>query len=227
MKNIIFDFDGTLADTSEGIYAAFTLACELNDLEKPNKKVFKKYIGPPMNKMFPIIFPGLSAETKLKFIRNFRILYDEYLYEKVSWYIGVKKTLRTVYSNKSYKLSIITNKPTQCTNKLLKISNLDKLFEMIIGIDYLKEYNMGDNNLFKSKSEAIRFFIDEKGINSKDCIYIGDTIKDKLASEANNVSFIAATYGFYNWKDKEIPKLNISSFEDLLIKNYLNKSVIV
>ena len=44
IRNYIFDFDGTLADSSIGIYEAFSSSCLENDLEPPDIKTFKKHI---------------------------------------------------------------------------------------------------------------------------------------------------------------------------------------
>ena len=67
-SNIVFDLDGTLIDSSEGIYSAY-----VNALKEMNSKIksidfysFKKSIGPPFDKMSKKLHPDLNEyEHKL------------------------------------------------------------------------------------------------------------------------------------------------------------------
>ena len=50
-KDLFFDFDGTLADSSEGIYESFKNSCFKLNLEPVSINKFKKFIGPPISQI--------------------------------------------------------------------------------------------------------------------------------------------------------------------------------
>ncbi len=181
--NFIFDFDGTLADSSFGIYEAFKESCIKSNLTYPDFNSFKKIIGPPINKLIYKVFPKIEEPEKDKFIINFRKEYDNNFYKKFEWYEGVVETLTYLSNQERNNLYIITNKPTEICIKLLRESNLYKLFNTVIGIDYLLYLGTLEARKFPDKSKAINYLISSKGLNKNQCVYIGDTLEDKISSE--------------------------------------------
>ena len=134
MKNIILDLDGTLIDSSEGIYRAFKKAATKNDMPVPSIEIFRSYIGPPIDKIIDSIYKNNDELVKKNFCDDFREQYDNKYFKKVQWYENVVETLKTLKS-KGYKLYIVTNKPTVpqiISSKMLP----EHIFEYIIGIDY-------------------------------------------------------------------------------------------
>ena len=64
IKNLILDFDGTLADSSIGIYQAFTSSSNKIELQPPLYERFKESIGPPIDKLIEIYYPVISESKK-------------------------------------------------------------------------------------------------------------------------------------------------------------------
>ena len=73
IKNYIFDFDGTLADSSIGIYKAFSSTCIKNNLKPPEINAFKKHIGPPIYRLIYSIYPNITDSQKNTFVKTFRV----------------------------------------------------------------------------------------------------------------------------------------------------------
>ena len=96
IKNYIFDFDGTLADSSIGIYRAFKSSCVKNNLEPPDIKMFKKHIGPPIYKLIYLIYPDIKQYKKENFVKTFRNEYDNKFFKIVDWY---EEGLDHIYNN--------------------------------------------------------------------------------------------------------------------------------
>ena len=81
IKVVIFDLDGTLIDSSEGLYESFKMACQEIKIATPSKDNFFSRIGPPIGDIFDIMFPN-SQHHKEKFVSAFRHDYDNFSCKK-------------------------------------------------------------------------------------------------------------------------------------------------
>jgi len=212
---LFFDFDGTLADSSPGIYASFEFACKCQGLNAPAYAVFCSAIGPPVQVLARHFFPQLSATELETFRQTFRQDYDQDRFRFCHWYDGVEPTLLALSQIPSARLAIITNKPTIPTVELLKVAGLLHYFEIVVGLDFPVIQESGP--IFTQKSEAIHL--------AKRCLpsdtpigfYIGDTPSDQRASVDCGLEFIAATYGFHCWQDVELNGIcHLASINDLV-----------
>ena len=199
IKNYIFDFDGTLADSSIGIYEAFSSSCLENDLEPPDIKTFKKHIGPPIYKLIYLLYPDIKENKKDKFVRTFRNEYDNKFYKFVDWYEGVFETIEYLEKIKRSNLYIITNKPTLTCINLLAEANILNSFKKVLGVDYKIFNNEKNASNFENKTFAFDYFFEKTNLSKEQSVYIGDTLNDKISAENCNLNFIAVKYGFYNW----------------------------
>lgn len=214
ISHLLFDFDGTLADSSLGIFQSFSKACAAVGREPPELGQFKIKIGPPIEQLCLEFFPDLTDEDKFLFRSIFRQEYDGTDYVKLIWYDGVSETLLDLKLQYGLKLSVVSNKPTKTCESLLAIAGFDAYFDSIVGVDYLCIYDDGD--VFHCKSEAINYVILVHDLNRDETSYVGDTLSDQYQSKVAGISFIAAKYGFYAWPDESIPILSISDFPSLL-----------
>ena len=214
MYNIFLDFDGTLADSSEGIYKSFVSACNELSLTPPTYQDFIFYIGPPIKIIAKKLFPNIDDLMLDRFVTNFRSTYDNENYRYLSWYKNVKTDLKLLNNFNDLSFSIVTNKPTEPTLALLKSANIDQYFNYVIGIDYLKFVNNGE--IFKSKYEAINYLIKLKTLDINNVFYVGDTANDKKCALKSGIRFIAAKYGFYKWDLNITNNLSIDNFESLI-----------
>ena len=149
---IFFDFDGTLADSSPGIYASFEHACLDQGLVAPPYEDFCASIGPPVEVLARQFFPRLVAAELESFRQTFRHVYDQGQFRLCNWYDGVEQTLGAISEFPGVRLAIITNKPTIPTFKLLASAELTSYFELIAGIDYRVVQGIGST--FMQKSEG-------------------------------------------------------------------------
>lgn len=211
---LFFDFDGTLADSSPGIYASFQLACNSLDLPPPAYTVFCDAIGPPVQVLARRFFPELKEQEVDTFRQAFRHDYDSGRFRQCHWYEGVLSTIRALAESGQDCLAIITNKPTMPTLELLREGGLSDFFELVVGIDYQVIHGTGP--VFFSKADALKLAHHQLPQSDLGVIYIGDTPADRQASFACGFRFIAATYGFHRWLDTELDSItSISRPSDL------------
>lgn len=213
---LYFDFDGTLADSSPGIYTSFQFACDKLNLQAPPFQAFKNSIGPPVQLLAQRFFPNLSELDLEAFRQIFRDDYDQHHFRYCEWYEGTKRTINLLAVLPGLTLAIVTNKPTHPTIELLKIAGLHDCFQLVVGIDY--RIFVGARHVFATKAEAIR--LARSLLNQGDesvAFYIGDTPSDREASDECGLHFIAATYGYHHWQDSELSTIkSIDKIDDLL-----------
>ena len=200
--HICFDFDGTLADSFEGIYWAFCKSAQKHTLAIPTKSELRQRIGPPIENLFDKIYGIEKEHLRESFRLYFRENYDQEGYKQTKWYEGAKEQIVKLRDGGA-TLSIVTNKPTKPTTELVKEKNLSEAFQFIIGIDY-QDLSDGTQR-FTSKKDALsllkKLIAHEQHTN---LIYVGDTPGDQQAAIANSFYFLACTYGYHDWQQEEI-----------------------
>lgn len=202
MKNIYIDLDGTLIDSSAGIYEAYKISCKTYHLDPITENEFRTFIGPPIHSIISVLHPHIDDTILEKMVLCFREKYDLNLFNRYKWYEGVKEGILQSATKNNSCLHIVTNKPTRLAEKIISNSGLDGYFASIVGIDFLKESHNGI--IFDSKAEAINCSLTRSGCNPKESVYIGDTIGDYRCSKVNGLEFIAILYGFYGWSHQEL-----------------------
>ena len=215
MTHIFLDFDGTLADSSQGIYAAFVVACQEVGVNAPNYDEFCACIGPPVQVIAKKLVPDIGAE-RLELLRlRFRFEYDHKYCSAIRWYEGVVEGLHWLSAQADVRLSIVTNKPTHPTNHIIHSAGIGDLFSCVIGIDYRDKNSIGTT--FDSKSEAIDFAMSLTQCPRERAVYVGDTPSDRQASQQQEIRFVAATYGFHLWQPSELEgTVAATSFADVI-----------
>lgn len=219
LEHLLLDLDGTLIDSSAGIYHSFCLACKDVSLEPPTLGSFCSYIGPPIQDIAKSLYPSLDQETLESFKSIFREDYDRKSYQNAEWYPGVIQNLNYLYKELGIKLTIVTNKPTRPAINLVKNGGCHEVFSRIVGIDYRVEHNAGQ--VFSSKAEALSYVLATEECKHFKSAYLGDTINDLNACKKCGLLFIGALYGYHQWSTEQRPDLHIQQFKDikLLLKS--------
>lgn len=180
IKMIVFDFDGTIADT---LPAALKIANgylkklgyksisrkELTDLRNMSPFQILKTFKFPIWKL-----PGLVKKIQGD-------LYKEI--DSITLFPGMEKTLLDL-SLAQYRLGIITSNRQETVDAFLRKNRLT-YFEMIMCEPSLLE-----------KPRYIHKFLKEQNLKPEEILYIGDEIRDIEASRENGVKIISVTWGF-------------------------------
>jgi phosphoglycolate phosphatase len=185
-NNIVFDFDGTLYDSYEGIILAFNKS----SIQLFNKENFlnKNEIGPKLKDLYARAFDNLYLESYSKFEVLFRQNYDQEFYKLGKLYEGVEELL-AFFHEQGYRMFIVSNKPQKILNKTVEEFQITQYFKSIIGSNS-SLINDGD------KIEKLKSIIDTYNIDAYNCYIIGDTVEDLNMARFNNCNFIHAKYGY-------------------------------
>ena len=184
---IVFDLDGTLTESKEGITKSIAYALSKMGIEPPELEVLEKYIGPPLIPCFIEDF-GMShqeAETALKFYRE-RFL-EKGIYENAV-YDGIKPLLEKL-KEKGKTLVIATTKPTPQAETVLKHFGMFEMFDLVCGSN-------GKETLVEKPDIMAVAFKEIPLKNRSETVMVGDRKYDVLGAKAHKISSIGLTYGY-------------------------------
>ena len=182
---IIFDLDGTLLDTSEGVVECARYAAERLGQPRLPREELLDFIGPPLTDSFPKHY-GFDEETTKEAIRLFRQHYREGAVYKAKPYEGVFSLCDALHARGTF-MAVATNKLEPMAQKLLAHFGFDRYCSPIRGAD-------PEGRL--KKADLIRLCLEELGIRPEESVLMGDTVFDAEGAAAAGVGFLAVTYGF-------------------------------
>ncbi|MGI6009114.1 MAG: HAD family hydrolase [Methanomethylophilus sp.] len=191
---VIFDIDGTVYDSSEGIIHALRDALE--ELGEPpvNDETVRSLIGPPIGASIAKL-RGYPKEKEELLTRTFRsILGAKYLGE-ASVYPGIADLLKKLKSE-GYLLGVATNKRGDFTERMLADSGLLAYFDDVEGMDPEGTLN---------KTQIVGKCIEKLGSERGRTVMIGDASSDYNSAKANGIGFIAVLYGFGYHSPGDVP----------------------
>ena len=180
-KIIVFDFDGTIADT---YHALFELANSLAD-EFGYKPIAQSDLLRLKNlSSWEIIKQAQIPLFKIPFL--FKRIQSELSKEisQIELFAGIETVLCQL-KYRGYRLGIITSNTEQNVKAVLANYNLDSLFEFIYA----------ETTIF-GKHRVINEMIRKKKINRTDIIYIGDETRDIRSAQKSKISVVAVAWGF-------------------------------
>lgn len=191
MKLVIFDFDGTIADTSPGILDSHQYALKSMGRSVPSEQELRKVIGGNLLKIYIEKF-GFYEEQAREAVCIYRERYAEVGIHKATLYTGFKEMLVEL-KRKGYKIGIAT----------LKAESFAKLMVQEMGIaEYFNEICGMDPNDGLDKADLVLKCCELCGCRKEESVLVGDSNNDWLGSQKAGVNFIGVTYGF-GFKEEE------------------------
>lgn len=189
-KHIIFDFDGTINDTSEGIYATFTAVLKHFGIDAVNLDL-SEHIGPPLSYSYAKLLGKERTAEAIKL--HAKTFADINAVAMSKPYDGAIEMLRKVRACGKYTMSVASCKYEPHLIASLKAFGLDKYFDYV--------YAQNESRQFKA--DVLNALIDENGFDRKECLMIGDTLNDVDGAVSCGIDVVAVTYGFGKKEDLE------------------------
>lgn len=198
VKGVIFDFDGTLADSSPGIFhtALYTVRA-LGITREYSDTELRKFVGPPLRDCFRVTFdldPSLIDDA-------LRIYREEYLRtgcRMMDLYPGMKELLAAL-REMGIKTGVATFKGEELVKLCLENLGVLGLFDSVHGS------NEKEN---RTKGDIINLCIDDFAIPRSQVLMVGDTLNDKKGADDASVMFLAVRYGFGFASEEELSGLD-------------------
>ena len=209
---VLFDLDGTISDSSEGITKGIQIALRSMGIIEEDRENLRKFIGPPLKYSFPTFY-GFDDRQCEKAIKAYREYYSKTgLFENRA-YDGIEDILKKIKASKK-KTAVATSKPEKFSVQILEKFGLLSYFDVVSGatLDGVR----GD------KCEVIEEALRRFGNPDKSrVVLIGDTRFDAEGAKQAGIDCIGVLYGFGTRESLAQAGVNYiaESMEDII--NYL------
>lgn len=187
-KAILFDLDGTLTESGEGITKSVQYALEKLGKPEENLEALKVFVGPPLMEQF-MKYADLDEETARRAVEFYRERYSTIGIFENRPYPGVAHMLEEL-KKKGYLLAVASSKPEYFVKKILTHFDLEKYFDEAVG----SEMNGGRTNKTEVIEETLCRFHLEK--HREQVLMVGDKEHDILGARKAGIECLAVSYGY-------------------------------
>lgn len=213
---ILFDLDGTLTDSYEGISKSVQYALKSLGIEENEERVLRSFIGPSLKEQFKKVYRLSDSDTE-KAVKTYRErfsvtgIYENRLYE------GITEMLERLKSS-GKRLAIASSKPRVFVSTVLKYFDIAKYFEIEGGSEL-------DGRRIE-KSDVIEYTLKLLDIKDRQrVVMVGDRCFDAEGAKICNVPFIGVLYGYGSYEElsqyenRGLAK-NVPDLCEMLLKSY-------
>ena len=184
-KLVVFDFDGTIADTSEGILDSHRFTLEKLQIKIPNESDLRSFIGGSLLRIYMDKFHLIENKAR-KAVSIYRKRYETVGIYKAFLYEGFIELLQQLKKN-SIKVGIATLKVEKFAKIMTEELGINTYFDSICGMDSKDSYD---------KASLVLRCCQLCNVTKDNVILIGDSDSDFQGAQKAGVSFIGVTYGF-------------------------------
>ncbi|MBR2892272.1 MAG: HAD hydrolase-like protein [Clostridia bacterium] len=189
-RYILFDFDGTVVNTGEGILKSLQYSFYEMGHEVPSQEELKKFIGPPVYYSFTHYY-GIGEDKVGDYIRKYRERYKrEGIYE-CELYKDMLTLLGTL-KDSGYTLGIASSKPEHLIFDVADYLDITKYFDAVVGVK-------SDASRHSTKTGLILEAMDKLGVSDKSqVLMVGDRHYDITGAKGADVSSCGCLWGYGN-----------------------------
>lgn len=189
-EHYLFDMDGTLFDTSEGVINSLVFCLRKYGIEH-ERQYFRRFIGPPLLWSFSA-FCGFDDETARSAMLFYREHYAEHGIFECAPYDGVPDLLRGLKAA-GKSLYVATSKPQPFAERILEHFDLARYFAKVCGSD-----------MDERRSDKALIIADAlSGIDKGRALMVGDRHYDIAGAKANGIRSCGVCFGFGSREELE------------------------
>lgn len=183
-KLFIFDWDGTLINSSESLTISMIETAQSFKLPFKSRKEIIATFGLPLDTIIPILYPEADVPSFSK------LFYKNYAKNstKAKPFDKVNETLEYLHNN-GYSLAIATNKIRSELKNALKQLNWEHFFCAL---------RCGDDEFVKPNPKVVLTLLEELSLTNKDAVLIGDSSYDMQTACTAKIDAIAVSHGVHD-----------------------------
>ena len=184
---ILFDLDGTITDSGEGITKSVQYALKHFDIIVNNLEDLHKFIGPPLKESFKEYYKFDEEKANVALVKYREYYAERGIYEN-SLYDGIIELLDAL-KNDNKTIILATSKPEVYAKQILEYFKVDKYFTIVAGSNF-EETRV-------KKGDVIKYALESAKISDlSKVIMVGDREHDIIGAKENNIKSIGVTYGY-------------------------------
>ncbi len=183
-KAILFDLDGTLTDSGEGILNCATVTLEHFGLPVPSREEMRVFVGPPLRDTF--FKYGVPSDRLDEAVAVYRKRYVPIGMFENHPYDGIEALLKELKAQ-GHHLYVATSKPEWMAVEILTKFGLAPYFDLIAGstMDGVRD----------AKADVIAYLLEQVGEVSE-AIMVGDTAFDVIGAAEHGIPTIGVSWGY-------------------------------
>jgi len=189
VKLVVFDLDGTLADTLEGIKYSTNIVISEYGLKPYDRDYYESVIGCGAKGLIENIVKDQHADRGLiaPMLSRFLVVYSQHWMVGISAYDGAAQMLLAL-GNSGVKIAINTNKPQTLAEQIVALLFSDVVFSSITGAcdDYAK----------KPSADGVKMILNAHKLGDDACVYVGDSRVDVKTARNAHLKLIGVTWGY-------------------------------
>lgn len=208
IRNIFFDFDGTLADTTEGIVQCTLVTLQKLGLPASTPERIRSVIGLPLTECF-----AQGTDTPPERVKEacatYRRLFNDIAIPCTTLYPGTNETLAALQA-RGLTLALCTSRSNNSLNALLQVLGIRAHFSTIVTNE--------DVTHPKPAPDIARLALKRLGVRPEETLVVGDTVFDLQMGRAAGCRICGVTWGNQDRPqlESEYPELIIDDFRELL-----------
>ncbi|MBD5461341.1 MAG: HAD hydrolase-like protein, partial [Lachnospiraceae bacterium] len=214
---LLFDLDGTLTDSKEGITKSVQYALRCFDIDEPDLDKLEPFIGPPLKNSF-MEFYGFDEAKAQEAVGKYREYFNEKGIFQNAVYPGVPQMLKSL-KEKGKKLAVSSSKPQVYVEQILEHFHIRSYFDVVVG----SELNGARSEKSEVVEEALRQLLGGKKPGHEAAAIIGDRKFDVEGGQAHDITTIAVSYGFGSMEELKEAKAeyivrSVGELKNLLLR---------
>lgn len=187
IKLVIFDFDGTLADTKENIILTFQMTMKELGVEIKSRQECAATIGLTLEDAFKVLYPGMAAEKYILLRDTYRRIFKENRKILVpGLFPEVMETLEEL-RRRGYLMSIASSRQSPSLQSFLEDMKIAHLFEYAVGGDNVEHP--------KPAPDAVLQILRHYNLSAEEAFVVGDMPFDINMATNAGVKSCGVTWG--------------------------------
>lgn len=208
IKGVLFDFDGTLANTIDLIISTFEYTCNtVLGIIPPRQQIISTFGLPLAEAMIKLSgSPDLVEEMRIVY-RDYNNAHHDEMIRPIS---GAKSTLKTL-KQRGIKIAVVTSKKYPMLQKGLNCLQMAEYIDAVI--------TLGDTKENKPHPEPMLKACNMLGLEPEECISVGDSPFDLQSGNRAGTKTVAVRYSYFPWQiiiEEGKPDYSINKLEDLI-----------
>jgi len=179
---VLFDFDGTLADTIPLIVASYHHTLTASSLPAVSDVEVRSWIGRPLQPVLEERYPGRGAELT-EVYRAWNLANHDELIQVVA---GISELLDDLHAAGA-RTGVVSSKRAETVRLGLRAVGLADRIDVVAGQDEVTRH--------KPDPEPLLYAARQLGVSAADCVYVGDATVDVVAALAAGMGAVAVTWG--------------------------------
>lgn len=194
IKGVIFDLDGTLANSIEDIADSMNKVLQEKGLDTYDYSTYKTFVGRGLKSLVENALPEShrDASTLEECFQRMMNVYDDNCIAKTSLYPGISDLLNSL-RDRNIKFAVFSNKANELTQKVVKVLLADWKLEMVIGA--------GGDIPRKPDPKGALVISEKMGIEPEELMYVGDSGVDMETANNSSMHAVGVLWGFRDMEE--------------------------